>query len=148
MSMSNFMENNMLNYILKTPGGDTFGIRPNPAGTIFLAVFTDPDGLTAQSLETNQGTGAVIPYEVSGNGYQRKLISFNAASIGISTNSSTVSFDLATGSWGEITHYALLNIGVTDFPGTLFWGAFDSPELIEAGDRLVIRPGQLRIRIN
>ena len=149
MSMSNFMENNMLNYILNTPGGDTSFIRPSPAGILYLAVFTDPDGLTASSLETNQGTGAVIPYEVTGNGYARTQVFFNNNAVqGIISNSSIVSFPLATGTWGTITHYAILNIGVTSFPGTLFWGSFDTPQTIVTADRLVISQGQLKVRMN
>lgn len=149
MSMSNFMENNMLNYILNTPGGDTSFIRPNPAGILYLAVFTDPAGLTASSLETNQGTGAVIPYEVTGNGYTRTQVFFNNNPVqGIISNSSIVSFPLATGTWGTVTHYAILNIGVTSFPGTLFWGSFDTPQTIVTADRLVISQGQLKVRMN
>jgi hypothetical protein len=149
MSMSNFMENNMLNYILKTPGGDTSFIRPSTPGLLFLAVFTDPSGLTASSLETNQGTGAVIPYEVSGNGYARTRVYFENPSFqGIISNSRAVEFPLATGTWGSITHYAILNIGVSDFPGTLFWGTFDTPQTIGTADRLVIRQGQLKVRMN
>ena len=149
MSMSNFMETNMLNYILKTPGGDTSGIRPIPAGILYLAIFTNPDGLTASSLETNQGTGAVIPYEVSGGSYVRQRIYYeNASQLGIISNSRQVDFPLATGTWGTITHYAILNIGISDYPGTLLWGAFDTPQTITTGDRLIIRQGQLKVRMN
>lgn len=139
----------MLNYILKIPGADTFGIRPTTPGQVFLAVFTDPDGLTASSLETNQGTGAVIPYEVNGNGYARTQVYFENPPVqGIISNSRALQFPLATGTWGAITHYAILNIGITDFPGTLFWGTFDTPQTITTSDRLVIRQGQLKVRMN
>jgi hypothetical protein len=149
MSMSNIVETNMLNYILKTPGGDTSVIRPSTAGLVFIALFTDPDGLTTQSLETNQGTGAVIPYELSGNGYQRQRIYFNnLASGGQIRNSLQVDFPVATGSWGTITHYALLNIGITDFPGTLFWGTFNTPIQIPTGYRFVIKANSLVVSLD
>ena len=139
----------MLNYILKTPGGDTSGIRPSTAGLVYIALFTDPDGLTAGSLETNQGTGAVIPYEVTGGAYVRQQIFFNAsASGGIISNTANVIFPLASTDWGIVTHYALLNIGITDFPGTLFWGAFNTPFNIRTGDRFTIKTGQLQVRMN
>ena len=149
MSMSNFIETNMLNYILNTPGGDTSFIRPNPAGIVYIALFTDPDGLTTQSLETNQGTGAVIPYEVTALGYQRQQIFFNTpASNGQIRNSQQVSFPVATGTWGTITHYALLNIGVTSFPGTLFWGTFNTPIQIASGYRFVIKANSLVVSLD
>jgi hypothetical protein len=59
-----------------------------------------------------------------------------------------VDFPLSTASWGTITHYALLNIGITSFAGTLFWGAFDTPRTINTGDRFTILPGQLQVRIS
>ena len=149
MSMSNIVETNMLNYILKTPGGDTSVIRPNPAAIVHIALFTDPDGLTSQSLETNQGTGAVIPYEISGNGYERQRIYFNTpASGGTIRNSLQVDFPVATGSWGTITHYALLNQGVTDFPGTLFWGTFNTPIEITEDYRFVIKANSLVVSLD
>lgn len=139
----------MLNYILKTPGGDTSFIRPNTPGLVYIALFTDPDGLTSSSLETNQGTGAVIPYEVTGGGYNRQQIYFNdSATGGLISNSTEIVWGRSTAPWGTVTHYALLNIGVSDFPGTLFWGVFDTPIEVRADDRFYIRTGQLKIRMN
>lgn len=149
MSMSNIVETNMLNYILKTPGGDTSVIRPNPAAIVYIALFTDPDGLTSQSLESNAGTGANIPYELNGNGYVRQRIYFNTpAANGQISNSLQVDFPRATGTWGLITHYALLNQGITDFPGTLFWGTFNTPVNILSGMRFVLKPGSLVVSLN
>jgi hypothetical protein len=149
MSMSNIVENNMLNYILNTAGGETGVIRPNPPEIVYIALFTDPDGLTSSSLETNAGTGVTIPYELAGGNYSRQRIRFqNPAVGGQIANSSEVIFPLATSDWGLITHYALLNLGVTDIPGTLFWGVFDTPQFIENSDRFVIRTGQLKVRMN
>lgn len=147
--MSNFMENNTLNYILKTAGGDTSGIRPSTAGLVYIALFTNPSGTTSSSLESNAGTGASIPFEVTGGSYARQRIYFNnPSSNGIISNSLITNWDVATTDWGIVTHYALLNIGITDFPGTLFWGVFDTPQNVQTGDRFVIYPGQLKVQIS
>lgn len=143
MPLSDFSENRLLNLVLKPAGADFSGVNPT---VVMLALFTNASGLTADSLETNQGTGAVIPYEVTGGGYVRRQITFNAPSGGEATNSNTVDFGVASTDWGTVTHYALLNVGITDFPGTLFYGEFDIARPVFTGDRFIVYPGQLKVR--
>jgi hypothetical protein len=150
MSMSNFIENNMLNYILKTPGGNTSFIRPDPAGILYIGLFTNGDGLTPTYLETNTGTGAKGQNEIpDGVGYQRKQIIFGTnATNGIISNTNLIEWDPALVGWGIVTHFSIINIGITDFTGTLYWGAFDTPRNVLGGDKFIIYPGQLKVSMN
>jgi len=87
-SICNFLENELLDHI--------FNAAYTPPSTVYLALSTaDP---------TDDGSGIAEP---SGNGYARKATTFGAASSRVITQSGTVTFDQASGSWGTITHWAL-----------------------------------------
>jgi len=69
---------------------------------VYLALSTaDP---------TSNGSGLAEP---SGNGYTRKDINFSAAALGRITQTGVVSYDTATGSWGDITHWAVCDSSAT-----------------------------------
>lgn len=149
MSISNFAEDRLLNYILGTPGGDTSGIRPSPAGLIHIGLFTNADGQTPTYLETNAGTGSLGTNEVSGGSYARQQIIFGSpAANGIISNTNRIDWAVATSGWGTVTHFALINIGISDICGTLFWGQLDTPRTVLAGEKFVIFPGQIKVQLN
>lgn len=112
-AMSNYLENALINATLRNTAYST------PA-TVYAALFTsDP---------TDAGSGT----EVSGNGYTRKSIAFNAPSNGAATNSSAVEFDQATGNWGTITHFGIYDASTSG--NLLYHGQLSSSKVIETGD--------------
>ncbi len=90
---SDYWENKILDHI--------FGKGSYTPPTIYVGLSTiDP---------TDDGSGLAEP---SGNGYARTQTSasdWNAASNGSLDNASDITFALATGSWGTITHFALFD---------------------------------------
>lgn len=90
---SDYWENKILDHI--------FGKGNYTPPTIYVGLSTiDP---------TDDGSGLAEP---SGNGYARTQTSasdWNAASNGSLDNASDITFALATGSWGTITHFALFD---------------------------------------
>ena len=79
----------------------------SPVATIYLGLFT-----------ALSGDGAVVT-EVSGNGYARQSIAFDAPSTRVSSNSAVVTFPLSTASWGTISYVGLYDALTS---GTLlFW---------------------------
>jgi hypothetical protein len=112
-AMSNYLENALINATLRNT------TYTSPA-TVYVGLFTsDP---------TDAGTGT----EVSGGSYARKSMAFGAPSNGASTNSSAVEFDQATGNWGTITHFGILDALTSG--NLLYHGALTSSKVIEDGD--------------
>ena len=88
--MSNFLENALINATLR----NTSYTSPT---TVYVGLYTTDPG------EGNTGT------EVSGGSYARVSVSFGAPSNGVSTNSASVTFPTATGTWGTVTHIGILD---------------------------------------
>jgi hypothetical protein len=112
-AMSNYLENALINATLRNT------TYTSPA-TVYVALYTsDP-------TDANTGT------ECTGASYARESMAFGAPSNGVSTNSSAVEFDQATGSWGTVTHFGILDALTTG--NLLYHGALTSSKVIENGD--------------
>jgi hypothetical protein len=127
MSMSNYLENAILNAVLR----NTAYTSPSQ---VYIALFTsDP---------TDAGTGT----EVTGGGYARQPITFNSPSNGQVTNAADILFPVATASWGTVTH-----IGIYDAASggnLLFHGALITSKTISTDDQLKIAAGDISISLN
>ena len=113
-AMSDYLEDAFLDHFLGTSS------TSSPA-TIYVGLHTaDP---------TDAGTGT----EVSGNGYARQSIAFDASSSGTASNSAAVEFPAASGGdFGTITH-----IGIWDAltsGNLLFHSALTTSKTISDGD--------------
>lgn len=113
-AMSDYLEDAFLDHFL----GTTSTSSPT---NVYVGLHTaDP---------TDAGTGA----EVSGNGYARQTIGFDASSSGTASNSSAIEFPAASGgNWGTITH-----IGIYDAltgGNLLFHSALTATKIISDGD--------------
>ena len=89
-AMSDYLEEKLLNHVLRNTAY-------TPATTVYVGLSTGSFG------DDNSGT------ELSGNGYARQSIAFDAASGGVSDNTAAVDFPAATGSQGTITHFGLFD---------------------------------------
>lgn len=123
---TNYLENKLLDHILRVA---TFTM---PSG-IYLALFT--------VAPTDAGGGT----EVSGGGYARKSVSFNAASSGISTNSTALEFT-NTGWAGTVVACGLYD-NVT--AGNLLAYTAISPTLaVSSGETVTVAAGALTVTID
>jgi hypothetical protein len=124
MSKTDFLEDSMLNHILRnTPY--------TPAATVYVGLFTATPG------EAGGGT------EVTGNNYARKAVTFGAPSAGTITNNADVVFDQASGSWGTISYFALFDALTNG--NMLYYGALTSSKTINSGDQLKFASGGITI---
>ena len=122
--MSDYLENEILDHILRNAAY-------TPASTVYI-------GLSTGSFNDDKsGT------ELSGNGYTRKSIAFDAASGGATDNTSAVDFPTATGSWGSVSHYGLFDASSSG--NLLIHGAFSAAKTVASGDILRIAAGELDI---
>ena len=86
--MSNFLENELIDHILRN-------LAYTGPTTVYAALYTtDP---------TDADTGT----EVTGGSYARQSVAFGAPTDGATDNSADVTFPPATANWGTVTHIAL-----------------------------------------
>lgn len=149
-SKSNYLSKVLLDHMLGGWGatGPTGATAPTGPGTILPYVWV---GLwtTAGSL-SDSATGSTAN-EVSGSGYARVSVANNStnwpaaegATTGVKQNGTAITFPTATGSWGTINQFAILN---EETGGqVLFWGDLSSPKTIGDGDTASFSAGALTI---
>lgn len=123
-NMTTYLENKLLDHVLR---GVNF---PAPAG-VYVALFT--------SETSDEGGGT----EVSGNGYARQTATFGAPVGGVVKNSAAITFPVATGNWGNITHVAIFD-AATD-GNMLYHAQVEEPKTIGSGDQYIINVGGLTV---
>jgi hypothetical protein len=128
---SDYLENKLLDHVL---GNTTF---TQPAD-VYLALFTAVTG-----LETNNPTSEVTS---SGTDYARQTVTFAAAVDGTAETDATVTFPVATATYGTVTHVAIMDAATAG--NVLFYGALNSSKLIEENDQFVVTAGNLTITMN
>lgn len=123
-AMSDYLENEILDHILGT------GAYTSPT-TVYVGLST------ASFNDDNSGT------ELSGSGYARQTIAFNAAASGTADNSGSVDFPAATGSWGTVSHFGLFDASTGG--NLLIHGALTASKVVDTGDILRIAAGDMDI---
>lgn len=139
---SDFLENRLVDHILR---GQAFS--HNSPANLFVALYT------AAPNDAGGGT------EVSGNAYARVQVSRALASWagtqgagtttassgtgGVTSNNAAITFPTPTGSWGTVTHFAILDAATG---GNMFFhGALTTPQTINTGNTVSFAAGQLVI---
>jgi hypothetical protein len=124
--ISNFLENALINATLRNTS------YTSPAA-VYVGLYTTDPG------EGNTGT------EVSGGSYARTAVTFGAPSNGVSTNSGSVTFPTATGTWGTITHIGILDASTSG--NLLYYTPLDASKSIASGDVFTISTGNLSVTL-
>jgi hypothetical protein len=124
--ISNFLENAIINATLRNTA------YTSPAA-VYVGLYTSDPG------EGNTGT------EVSGGSYARTAVTFGSPSNGVSTNSASVTFPTATGTWGTVTHVGILD--ATTSGNLLYYTALDASKSIASGDVFTISTGNLSVTL-
>jgi hypothetical protein len=81
--------------------------------------------------------------EVSGAGYARQSVAFDAAATpgGTTSNSADVSFTAAGGDYGTVTHLGIFDASSS---GNLLWhGILTAPKAVEDGDTITFSAGNI-----
>ena len=125
-SVSDFTEKETLDHVLKT-GSYT------PGTSIYLALST------ADVLDDESGLAE------PGSNYARKLISFGNAAGRVITQDADVDFDQATGSWGDITHWALYD--ASSGGNFLAHGAFSATFPVGINDTPTVVSGEVNVTV-
>lgn len=125
MHMTDYLEAALINHVLR----NTPYIVP---ATLYVGLCTADPGETGS-----------IANEVTGGGYARQAISFDAPTGGVTQNSLDVVFPQATADWGTITHVIIADAATAG--NVLFYGALTASKQILVGDIFKIPAGSLTI---
>jgi hypothetical protein len=132
-SFGDYLEKKLLDHL--------FNKAAYTAPTIYVALSTaDP---------TDAGTGLAEP---SGNAYARKATSasdWNAATgtnPTVTTNATALAFAEATGSWGTISYFALMD--ALTGGNMLGYGSLTTPKAINSGDTAQFVAGDLSVQLD
>lgn len=129
-AMSNYLENEILDLILGV--GDFSLPSARQSGGVYL-------GLSVASMgEDASGT------ELTGNGYTRVLVAFDAASGGASDNTAVIDFPACvTSDWGSIGFWSIWDASTGG--NMLLHGSFAVAKTIQVSDVLRIAAGDLDV---
>jgi hypothetical protein len=131
-SLSNYAENAVMNHI-------TTNSAYTPAATIYLALATGDPGEAA--------TGASMSEVANSGSYARTAITFGAAASRRVTQSGAVTFPAATGSWGTVTHWAIVDSATHGAGNVLAYGAFAASKSIVSGNTPSVASGDVYVEI-
>jgi len=129
-SASDYLENLLLDQIT----------GKSPSASRYIALLTD--------TPTDASTGTTIVEPVAMN-YARittTAASWNSASGGSASNASILTSNVASGDWGEITHWALCDAATTG--NVLVWGEVTVPKTVLNGDSFSFGAGALIITMD
>ena len=131
-SLSDFSENELLDHV--------FNAAYTPAATIYLALATaDP---------TDAATGASFNEVANSGAYVRKAITFGAAASRRVTSSGTVTYDQATGSWGTVTHWAIVDSATHGAGNVLAHGAFTNSKAVVSVNTPSVASGEVYVEFS
>ncbi len=129
-SFSDYWENEVLDHL--------FGKGSYTSPTIYVGLSTADPG--------DDGAGLSEP---SGSGYARAPTAasdWNAAAGGLLDNANTITFNIATGDWGTLTHFALFDAAVSG--NMLAHGALTQAKTIGSGDTARFATGDLDVTLD
>jgi hypothetical protein len=131
-SLTNYAENAWMQHLFDT--------EHTPAANLYLALCTaDP---------TDAATGASMNECADSGSYARKAITFDAAASRKVVQAAAISFDQATGSWGTVTHWAIVDSITHGAGNCLAYGAFSASFSPVSGNTPSIADEQVQVEIS
>jgi hypothetical protein len=127
-SFTDYCENKVLDHVV----GKTSFTMPS----IWIALFT------AAPSDTGGGT------EATGGSYARKSTAgadWAAASGGATSNANAITFVTPTGSWGTVTHFALMDASTAG--NMIAWAPLTTPQAVGTGNTVSFAVGELDITL-
>lgn len=131
-SLTDYSENAWLNHL--------FGTSYTPASTVYLALATaDP---------TDAATGNSFNEVANSGSYARTAITFAAAASRAVAQTGVVTFPASSGSWGTVTHWAVVTSATYGSGNVLAHGALSSSVGVVSGNTVSVASGQVIVSAN
>ena len=133
-SLSNYAELEILDHSV----GEGAWTMP----TTYLALCTaDP---------TDAGTGGSMNEVADSGSYARVALSgkWSPAAAGAITNDVVITFPEATGSWGTITHFAIVDASAHGTGNMIWHGELTTPQAVVSGNTVQVPVGDLDLTLD
>ena len=133
---SDYLEQRVLDFVLRTAAEFTFTAPTN----VYVALFT--------AATDDAGGGTEV---TNANAYARTEVTFGAigaATDGIISNDAIVTFPTATGTWGDVTHMAIVDNATHGAGNFLYHGVLGATKNIVLNDTFKFAIGDLDITLD
>lgn len=131
-AMSNYLEGKLVEHTLRN-------VAFTSPTTVYVALFTS----TATLAELEAGT---LTNEVANAAaYARTAVTFGAHSNGLCENSAAVTFPTATGSWGTVRFFAIMDGNTHGVGNVLVFGQLTADKTITTDDVFQFPIGNLDV---
>jgi hypothetical protein len=129
-SLSDYSENKLLEHV--------FYSELTPPATLYVGLFTaDPTD-----------TGSLANEVADSNGYSRVEVTFSSSFNRTVANDSDLTFPATTGSWGDLTHWAILDSATLGSGNVLAHGSLSATFATVTGNTVRIAEGDLWVKMN
>ncbi len=125
-SASNYLKTALVNGVLR-------GITYTAPTTVYLCLYSD--------TQTDADAGT----ELSGNGYARIAIAFDADTLGVTQNTSEHVFTASGGAWPQAQTWGIRD--AASGGNLLIHGALTTPQTLGDGDTLTLAAGELDVTV-
>jgi hypothetical protein len=131
-SLSNYAEDQLLQHI--------FNVQYTSVATVYVALST--------ATLTDTATGASMSEVANANGYARTAVTFGAAALRKVIQGGAVTFPTATGAWGTVTDWAIVDTATYGAGNVLAYGSFTASFAPVNGNTPTIPSGELQVIMN
>ena len=132
-SFTDYLENKVLDHVV---GKTSFTMPAVVAVALFTAAPSDAGGGTEVT---------------NANNYARKATAgtdWQAAASGATQNTAAITFNVPSGSWGTVTHFAIMDSATYGAGNMLMWSALTTPQAIGSGNTVSFAIGDLDITLD
>jgi hypothetical protein len=145
-SMSNYLENKLIDHLFRS----TSFSAPTTLAVALCTAAPDDTSTGATITEVaNSGSYARTQLDAGTSNWANTQASGTGASSGTggtTSNSSTITFPTASGSWGTVTHIAIVDSATHGAGNVLFWGALSVSKTVSSGDIFTVAANQLTVQ--
>lgn len=127
-AMSNYLENNLVDFLMRA---QTF----TPGSARYVALFTAAPSDSGGGTEVTGGSYARAQLDASATNWANTQASGTGASSGtggVTSNSATITFPTPSANWGVVTHFGIFDASTSG--NLLFQGALTASKTINNGD--------------
>jgi len=132
-SFTDYVENKVLDHIT---GKTSFTMPTTVAVALFTAAPSDAGGGTEVANSNNYARKATVGAD------------WQAAASGATQNANAITFNVPSGSWGTVTHFALMDSSTYGAGNMLGWSALTTPQAIGSGNTVSFAVGDLDITLD
>lgn len=120
-------------------------------GHLFASAYTAPSAVYLALCTADPGeaaTGASMSEVANSGSYARQAITFGAASSRRVTQSGAVTFTQATGSWGTVTHWVVVDSATHGAGNALAYGSLGESKTVISGNTPSVGTGIVYVEIS